>query len=202
MTFKNGERVTILSDQNRTPFVPPEFIPSLFSLVLPFYRDLKTLCLTLQSLEQREGGCHFSEVLLCHNGPSLSASEKASLEPFLTDKCRLHHTEQAGLGAGYKLGIEKSSSPYVVLSASDLPFGTTDVESFLALEEKPQLGIGSKAHPESRSHQRAISRKLASFGFYLARRVLLGKGTPKDSQGTILVETKLAKELANLVPNQ
>ncbi|HEX3110105.1 MAG TPA: hypothetical protein VHU41_13510 [Thermoanaerobaculia bacterium] len=106
---------------------------------------------------------------------------------------RLLHTDARGIGAGYRLGIEQANAEVCVLSASDLPFGFTDIDAFLALT--PRLAIGSKAHPDSVLAGWGVKRRAAGFAFYLLRRTLLGRGTPHDSQGTILIETALAKRL-------
>lgn len=106
---------------------------------------------------------------------------------------RLLHTDARGIGAGYRLGIEHASADVCVLSASDLPFGFTDIDAFMALT--PRLAIGSKAHPGSVLTGWGAKRRAAGFAFYLLRRALLGRSTPHDSQGTIIIETVLAKQL-------
>ncbi len=108
---------------------------------------------------------------------------------------RLLHIDARGIGAGYRVGIEHAASEVCVLSASDLPFGFTDIVAFQAQERRPSLAIGSKAHRASVLTGWGIKRRAAGFAFYLLRRALLGSGTPHDSQGTILIETALAKRL-------
>lgn len=171
----------------------------MFSLVLPFYSDIENLLASLNAIQSEEAHWEISEVLLCHNGRRLN--EKAAKE--LKDKTwpgvKLLHTDHAGIGSAYKLGIQNATQDYVVLSASDLPFGFTDIESFMKIKEQkgtyPDFAIGSKAHRDSDIVGYGLKRKLASIAFYLLRAVFLGSNTPRDSQGSLIIKTSLAKEL-------
>jgi hypothetical protein len=164
-----------------------------FTLVVPFHRDAGRLerVFALAEEAKRHG---IGQILFCHNGVPLDEATQEALTRRLPLHAALLHTDGRGIGAGYRLGIANATGEYVVLSASDLPFGFTDVDAFQALDARPRLAIGSKAHPQSRLAGWGAARSLASFGFYALRRLLLGP-TPKDSQGTILVETSLARSV-------
>ena len=167
----------------------------MITLILPFHSDIGRLKATLDVLKEKMQSYNIKEILLCHNGKPLMDEQKSLIETYLIDGAKLLHTDAKGIGAGYKLGINNADQPLCVLSASDLPFGFTDIESLNKLASRPRLAIGSKAHPKSRIAGYGIKRKVVSFGFWTLRAFLLSPKTPKDSQGTILIETALAKEL-------
>lgn len=170
----------------------------MFSLVVPFHRDVDRLARTLALAEEglKRG---VNEILLCHNGPPLDPAKWSALEAALPSNARLCHTDSKGIGAGYRLGIGQAREPYVVLSASDLPFGFTDVDAFRDLGETGVVAIGSKAHPRSDIADYTFQRRLASNAFYLVRRALLGRSTPRDSQGTVIAPTAVARSVTAAV---
>lgn len=160
----------------------------MFTLVVPFHSDADRLKRVLAAAD--EARVHgIEEILFCHNGPS--AVPQLDLPPH----ARLLHTDAEGIGAGYRLGIANAREPYVVLSASGLPFGFTDVDAF----HGHRVAIGSKAHPRTQLPGYSVLRRIPMRAFWLLRRALLGRSTPKDSQGTILIETSLAKKMVDRV---
>ena len=173
----------------------------LFSLVLPFHTDVERILVTLELLQQVPKDTLVSEILLCHNGQSLSSGQESQVRKRLCRTAQLLHTDRKGIGAGYKQGIRSASARFVVLSASDLPFGFSDLRSFLERRSQTgkcsQFSIGSKAHPGSRIGGYSFLRRLASIAFWQLRVLLLGPTTPRDSQGSLIVETALAKRLVD-----
>lgn len=171
----------------------------LFSLVLPFHRDADRLLITLKYLHETQFDLPLAEILLCHNGPPLTDSVQSRIKGCLRKNVALLHTDRKGLGAGYKLGIEAASGEFVILSASDLPFGLSDIEAFLNSRKKshtfPPFAIGSKSHKSSRIEGYGALRRGASVAFWLVRTLFLGRQTPRDSQGSLIVRTRLAKKL-------
>lgn len=124
----------------------------------------------------------------------MTENQRREIESHLFTGVSLLHTDRKGIGAGYKLGIQSATCDYVILSASDLPFGWTDLDSFK--KSPSDFTIGSKAHPESKIEGITPVRKLMSFCFLQLRRGVLGRLTPKDSQGSLIIQTSLARELA------
>ncbi len=165
-----------------------------YTLVLPFHDNPEALASAVERA-RREGPAHgIRETLLCHNGPPLTPSERASVEALAHGNVRLLHTDAKGLGAGYKLGIAEASEEHLVLSAADLPFGWSDVEAFEAAG-KPEFAIGSKAHPDSRLAGVKPMRRVTSLVFRAVRVLALGRDTPGDSQGSLIVRTETARHL-------
>lgn len=171
-----------------------------YSLVLPFHSDLTSIGKTVRRARE-EGGEHgVREVLLAHNGRPLTPEAQAEVLALVAPaeagrpEVRFLDTTAKGIGAGYKLGIREAREEFVILSADDLPFGWTDVAAF-ERAGRPDFAIGSKAHPQSRIAGVTLKRRISSFGFLTLRRLLLGRRTPGDSQGTLILRTSLAKRL-------
>jgi len=174
--------------------------------VVPFHTDAARLHRTVDLLRAGRERHGIAEVLLCHNGPALPAEVEARLARQLDPSFeRLLHVDTAGVGAGYRLGIENARAASIVLSASDLPFGFTDVEGWREEERRAgrpiPFAIGSKGHPRSRLHGRPFSRRVATLAFLWLRRAFLGRLTPLDSQGTFLGERSLFSALAREAPS-
>jgi hypothetical protein len=173
-----------------------------WSLIIPFHSDFQRLHPTLDLLDKNREQYSIREVLLCHNGPRLEPDVESRLVRRAIDKGATYlHTDVKGIGAGYALGIRNASQHYCLLSASDLPFGFTDLDSFYRhqriLGETPQLAIGSKGRIDSAVEGNCLNRRAASWAFWILRVALLGRQTPRDSQGTILIASALAKELVH-----
>jgi hypothetical protein len=164
----------------------------MFTLVVPFHADVDRLGRVFAAAEEAERR-GIGEILFCHNGPSFNPEMAAKLPP----NGRLLHTDVKGIGAGYRIGILSAKGTHVILSASDLPFGFSDLESYRE-DGCPRVAIGSKAHPRTELPGYSTLRRLMTTVFWTVRRVLLGP-TPRDSQGTILAETELARQIAKEV---
>lgn len=172
-----------------------------YSLVLPFHRDVSVLGATVARARSECGSRGVREVLLCHNGPPLSPEAQAGVDALVSEgddlpRVRLFHTDAKGIGAGYKLGIHEAGEEFVILSADDLPFGWTDLDAFEGAG-RPDFAIGSKGHPRSVVAGIKPIRRFATFAFLSVRRLLLGWNTPVDSQGTLILRTSVARELAS-----
>jgi hypothetical protein len=171
-----------------------------YSLVLPFHSDLTSIGTTVRRAREEGGPLGIREVLLCHNGRSLTVEAQAKIDALVAERegdrpaVRSLHTDAKGIGAGYKLGIAEASEEFTVLSADDLPFGWSDVSAF-AEAGRPDFAIGSKAHPASQLAGVTVMRRVSSLTFLTLRRLLLGWATPGDSQGSFIVRTSTAKGL-------
>lgn len=147
-----------------------------------------------------------ASIIIAENGSSDRTTEiaqKISEEPSVT-KVYLARARNAGLGYGLECGIQKTlqlvperddSENWVLLTASDLPFGFTDLERFIEENKKNpsnrQWMIGSKSHPESKI-AKSLKRTAMSVGFAALRRWMLGSRV-KDSQGTYFIRLDLLR---------
>ena len=135
-------------------------------------------------------------VLLVENGSHDATAEVARqlADEHRDAACRVTAlTSEPGMGCAYRAGIAASSGGFLVLSADDLPFGTSDIDRWLAAPVTG-LAIGSKAHPDS-DVPRTLARRVASLGFRMMRRALLDSRVG-DAQGTLLLSGDVARDLA------
>lgn len=166
--------------------------------IIPFHKDIQRLTKTLNILRQARMVYPIKNIFFCHNGVIKNTDEFDAFKKNLHDNEFLYHTDVAGIGAGYKLGIEKSQSEYIVLSASDLPFSLSDLKQFLILKPYKLMVIGSKAHAKSVISGRSYPRRATTQVFYLIRKLLFGPKTPGDSQGTIIIKRDLATKILDM----
>jgi dolichyl-phosphate beta-glucosyltransferase len=171
-----------------------------YSLVLPFHSDLTSIGSTTRRAREEGWALGIREVLLAHNGKPLSAAAQAEVEALVAPpeegrpEVRFLDTTDRGIGAGYKLGIREAREEFVILSADDLPFGWSDVIAF-ERAGRPDFAMGSKVHPDSQMRDLPQLRRVSSFAFLTVRRLLLGRRTPGDSQGSLIIRTSVAKRL-------
>jgi len=171
-----------------------------WSAIIPFHSDFQRLHRTMDLLDEKRAQYNIREILLCHNGQRLERDIESRLIRDAVRKGATYlHTDLKGIGAGYALGIRNASQHYCLLSASDLPFGFTDLDSFHRHQrtygETPELAIGSKGRIDSVVERSFLKRRAASWAFWVLRVAFLGRQTPRDSQGTILIASALARDL-------
>jgi dolichyl-phosphate beta-glucosyltransferase len=174
--------------------------------VLPVHDEANVLARNVERLVSYLAPRHpGAEVFLVENG-SRDDSWRIAQELEATAKgipVRAFREESAGIGYAYHRGLQEalarfgpSTEHWAILSATDLPFGFTDLESALGHLDRggPRVLIGSKAHRESRANT-GLLRRTMSLGYRGARRALLGMRVG-DSQGSIFLRLDLASELA------
>ncbi len=143
-----------------------------------------------------------SRVFLVENGShDDSLSTALSLQ---NSRVRVFSESKAGVGYAYVRGIVETvkgkMTDWIVLTASDLPFGFSDLEAFQnRLTEDPSLclAVGSKYYQAKQNLRGPLLRRTMSSGYWLLRRCLLGMRT-RDCQGSIFIRTDIARRL---VPN-
>ncbi len=138
-----------------------------------------------------------SEVILVENGSSDGslAMARELAERLSGDRVAVRvDTVPRGLGLAHRRGLQLARGDLVVVIGVDLPFGFSDLDAWLALDDPPPLVLGSKSHPSSRLGV-SRGRRLISLGFRLARRLVLGIRAG-DTQGSILIAGGLARRIA------
>lgn len=180
--------------------------------VLPVHDEEEVLARNVTRLVAHFPPDSGAEVLLVENGSKdgswrvaqeLAASGDASKIPV-----RAFFETNAGIGYAYHRGLEESLARFgptkdrwAVLSATDLPFGFTDLEAakpYLDGERgSARMLVGSKAHPDSRASTGAL-RQAMSVVYRGARRVIVGMRIG-DSQGSIFLRLDLAAELVPMI---
>jgi dolichyl-phosphate beta-glucosyltransferase len=175
--------------------LPLRTSPWVLSVVVPACNARSNLARTLERLATIPGGAPH-EILVVENGSDdgtwelLERLREAWPHPGTT---LLALRSQRGIGAAYRAGVAATTGDRVLLTADDLPFGTSDVEAVLACRSLPRFAIGSKAHPRSRV-PRSLTRRIATGVFRLSRRLVLGLDVG-DTQGTFVIDGELARSL-------
>jgi len=166
------------------------------SYVVPVHNEEEILEETTTTLVGRLQDFPGSEVLLIENGSRDSSAEIAQrlAVDLSDDQTTVRATScEKGFGNAYRAGIGLSTGELVVLTAADLPFEFTDLDAVLALDPRPRVAIGSKAHQASNTSV-GRTRKWMSEAYRLLRKMLI-KLNVGDSQGTILIDGELVRDL-------
>ncbi|MCA1844318.1 MAG: glycosyltransferase, partial [Actinobacteria bacterium] len=166
------------------------------SYLVPIYNEEAVLAGTATTIAARLEGHPGSQVILVENGSTDRSAELVeelgtALSGPNVEVIAAHSAK--GYGNAMRRGIDLASGDLLVITAADLPFGFSDLDEALSHRPRPELMIGSKAHPRSLVEVSA-KRKLMSLAFRLLRRVALGLNVG-DSQGTILIDRVLAQRL-------
>ncbi|HEY5947277.1 MAG TPA: glycosyltransferase family 2 protein [Kofleriaceae bacterium] len=171
--------------------------------IVPVHNEAATLASTIQRLDDARARYAIQHIVAVENGsvddtwPLLE--ELAPRYPALL----AFREPSAGIGYAYHRGLSEAlaldltGEHYLVLTACDLPFGFTDVESMLALPERPPVCIGSKAKLVG-STVPSLKRRTMSAAYQLARRWLIGMHT-RDSQGSFIIRADIAREFVDRV---
>jgi hypothetical protein len=189
--------VRVADRRNRSARVPQPTDPveaRALSVVVPTRNGAAVLPETLETLGRRLRSD--DEIIVVENG-STDHTYAAALEirsSWRHAPALVVLRSPAGLGNAYRTGVLASSGSRVLLTADDLPFGTSDLVAFDSLPEDIVLAIGSKAHPASvvsRSWRRTVQSQV----FRRLREALL-QSAVGDSQGTMWVSGPWARAFA------
>ena len=165
--------------------------------VLPVHNQAHVIATSVERLLARLHAFPGSEVILVENGSTDASPELCAQlagAPAAGGVAVRVTQSETGMGNALRRGIAVATGDILVLSAADLPFGFTDLDALLAADPRPRLAIGSKAHQRSRTRIPALRRTLSE-AFRLLRLAVIGLRV-RDSQGTILIDAQLAREIA------
>lgn len=172
----------------------------MFTYVVPVHNESATLPDTIRRLDQARARYAIDGIVAVENGSRDDTwrvlQQLAAAYPAL----RVFQEPVAGIGHAYHRGIAEaldalapSAETYLVLTACDLPFGFTDVDSMLALPVLPRVAIGSKAKLVGPVAP-GLQRRAMSRVYQLARRWLIGMQT-RDCQGSFVVHSDVARQV-------
>lgn len=180
----------------------------LLTYVLPVHNEAAILRANVERLSTVLATHPGSSITLVENG---SRDESAAVAVGLATESgpvpvRAFSLPEAGIGYAYHRGVREAllrdgpqSTHWLVLTAADLPFGSSDLDSALPHLEDPAapLLIGSKAHPRSVVH---VSRQRAAASrVYRVLRWLVAGMRTGDSQGSLFLRQDVAATLVPLV---
>lgn len=167
------------------------------SIIVPLYNKEKQIVNTLNSIKKRCISYELDyEIIIVEN--ESTDNSRAVVDNWLIENSgnfKLFFSLK-GLGNALKLGITKSTKDYVLFIPADFTFGEAELEYFYKHNSHlNEYIIGSRKHPDSNSSTK-FNRILITAGFNLLKRIILNLKI-KDTQGTFIIEIKLAKELVN-----
>ncbi|HEY8270627.1 MAG TPA: glycosyltransferase family 2 protein [Pseudobdellovibrionaceae bacterium] len=180
-----------------------------FYYLVAAYNEERVLEKTVRELAvipQRFPG---SEILLLDNGSQDNTWALCQRLAQENSWVSAYHNDEKGMGTAFKRGLRELQNKniprdsWIVFCASDLPFGFSDLESFLELGpaawQENILFVGSKRHSQSQV-QRNWKRRFGSVIFELARFLILQIKT-KDTQGSLFLRADQIALLQNLNSN-
>ena len=164
------------------------------SIIIPLYNKEKGISNTLNLIETKCSEMKISyEILIIENESTDSSFVIANNYVKNKDNISLFQSNK-GLGNALKEGVAIAKNDYVAFIPADFTFGKSELEYFS--RENSQLSeyiIGSRALEDSFSES-SFDRKIITVGFNLLKKIILNLNI-KDSMGTFIIETNLAKRL-------
>ena len=164
------------------------------SIIIPLYNKEKGISNTLNLIETKCSEMKISyEILIIENESTDSSFDIANNYVKNKDNISLFRSNK-GLGNALKEGVAIAKNDYVAFIPADFTFGKSELEYFS--RENSQLSeyiIGSRALEDSFSES-SFDRKIITVGFNLLKKIILNLNI-KDSMGTFIIETNLAKRL-------
>lgn len=182
-----------------------------FYYLVAAYNEEDVLARTIHDLAIIPERFPGSEVLILVNGSSDRTWQIAqTLSEENSNWVTSYHNTEKGMGVAFKRGLREllekrhlGTDDWIVFCASDLPFGFSDLESFLKMSSKDRqdnvLFVGSKSHPQSKV-ERNWKRKLGSKFFEIARRLILNIKT-RDTQGSLFLRGEQVSIVEKLKSN-
>lgn len=177
--------------------------------IIPVHNEEAILASKLEPLIDYLAASEYpaAEVLLVENGSTdASWAIAQELERDTPVRVRAFTEPNAGIGYAYDRGLREaielfgpSTERFAVLTAADLPFGTSDLEAARKRMESQsaRMLMGSKAHPDTEIELTPL-RQLTTLGYKMARRVVVGMRVG-DSQGSMFVRLDLAADIVTQV---
>lgn len=164
------------------------------SIIIPLYNKEKGISNTLNLIETKCSEMKISyEILIIENESTDNSYDIANNHVKNKDNISLFRSNK-GLGNALKEGVAIAKNDYVAFIPADFTFGKSELEYFS--RENSQLSeyiIGSRALEGSFSES-SFDRKIITVGFNLLKKIILNLNI-KDSMGTFIIETNLAKRL-------
>ena len=164
------------------------------SIIVPLYNKEKGISNTLNLIETKCSEMKISyEILIIENESTDNSYDIANNHVKNKDNISLFQSNK-GLGNALKEGVAIAKNDYVAFIPADFTFGKSELEYFS--RENSQLSeyiIGSRALEGSFSES-SFDRKIITVGFNLLKKIILNLNI-KDSMGTFIIETNLAKRL-------
>ncbi len=168
----------------------------LLSLVVPVYKQEKTIVKDLESLTKALSSLPFKyEIIVVVDGFLDKTFEKA--KSIKNSNIKVYgHEKNAGKGFSIKYGVSKAVGNIIGFIDAGMDIDPTEIAIMLDIMDWNQADIvvGSKLHPESKV-QYPLFRKILSWGYRTLTQLLFGFSIKDTQVGIKIFKKKVAKEV-------
>ena len=168
----------------------------LISLVVPAYKQEKTIVKDLQNLDTILSSLPYEyEVLLVEDGCLDDTAEKVKQLKNKNLKI-MGYKENKGKGFAIKFGVEKAKGDVIGFIDAGMDIDPSEIALMLNIMvwNNADIVLGSKLHPESKVKY-PLQRKILSWGYRTLTHVLFGFNVKDTQVGLKLFKRKVAKDV-------
>jgi len=168
----------------------------LLSLVVPAYKQEKTIVKDLQNLNKVLSTLPFEyEIVVVEDGYLDKTAEE--LKKIKDKHLRVYgYKENCGKGFAIKYGVAKATGDVIGFLDAGMDIDPSEISLMLDLMEwnNADIVLGSKLHPESKVNY-PIQRKILSWGYRTLTHTLFGFNVKDTQVGFKIFRKKVAKEV-------
>lgn len=168
----------------------------LLSLVVPAYKQEKTIIKDIKSLEEALSLLSFDyEIIVVVDGFLDKTFERAKSVKNKNVKV-LGYKENRGKGSAIKLGVEKANGDIIGFIDAGMDLNPTEISIMIDIMDRNRsdVVVGSKLHPESKVNY-PMARKILSWGYRTLTHMLFGFKVKDTQVGLKLFRKKAAKNI-------
>ena len=170
----------------------------LLSLVVPAYKQEKTIVKDLQNLDKVLStlSCKHEIIIVVDGFVDKTYEILQNLKPKIKDLKITGYKENRGKGSAIKFGVEKATGDIIGFIDAGMDIDPSEISLMLDLMEwnKADIIVGSKLHPESKVNY-PIQRKILSWGYRTLTHILFGFNVKDTQVGFKIFRKQVAKEV-------
>jgi glycosyltransferase involved in cell wall biosynthesis len=170
----------------------------LLSLVVPAYKQEKTIVKDIQNLDKVLSSFRFKyEIIVVVDGILDKTFALISKQKLKIKNLRvLGYKNNRGKGSAIKLGIKEAKGNIIGFIDAGMDLDPSEISVMLDIMEwnKADIVLGSKLHPESKV-QYPFARKVLSWGYRTLTHILFGFNVKDTQVGLKLFRGKVAKDV-------
>jgi len=168
----------------------------LLSLIVPAYRQEKTITEDIKNLDKALSGLPFKhEIIVVVDGDrdsTFSNAKKVKSENVVV----IGYSKNIGKGFAIKHGVEKAKGDIIGFIDAGMDLDPTEISIMLDIMDwnNADIVVGSKLHPESKINY-PFWRKILSWGYRTLAHLMFGFSVKDTQVGLKLFKGKVAKEV-------
>jgi glycosyltransferase involved in cell wall biosynthesis len=168
----------------------------LLSLVVPAYKQEKTIVKDLQNLSEILSGLHLDfEIILVEDGYLDKTAQE--IKKIKSKNLRAYgYKENNGKGFAIKYGVEKANGDVIGFIDAGMDIDPSEISLMLDLMDwnNADIVLGSKLHPDSKVNY-PFWRKVLSWGYRMLTHILFGFDVRDTQVGLKIFRKKVAKDV-------